>query len=532
MDRVTDSERSPSHAGASGDPVRRGPVGRWLIEGRQLSVNGTFWCALLGFLILTVSWALYNPLMATPDEPAHVQKAASVVRGQIFDADVVDDRTIEIPEYFMDVSLLSCYAFKWDNTANCDLTMMKMDRRPDGQAEGPNPAALYNPVYYLIVGWPTFLPHSLADLYLMRGLSAALASFFLALGMRSLRQANVRPIAVIGASAMVSPMVVFLCGSVNPQAMELSAAFALWCQLLSIIRAPDDKRLTSRMWWLALTTVVFVNSRGLSPLFLGLIIIGAVALQPWRRTWAVLRDRRSWAPVGVGVVGSFAAVAWIVGIGSLGGDGSAADPTMTFEYVVKRTLMSTDDYIRQSIGVFGWLDTPLPWWTVVMFAAGFLIVMFLCWSVGSWRERLVVFGTGVVFCIALPCVLHGLQAKNLGWMWQARYILPVLIGVPMLAGFVLHDRMPTWRLGERALVASWASVFSFVHVYALVFNLHRYVNGYTGPWLHLIDDAWTPPHLPLWGSIALPLVGCLILSFALVRMTRTTSSIELQIKAS
>lgn len=475
--------------------------------------------AFVGFLVLTISWALYNPLMATPDEPAHVQKAASVVRGQILDADVLEDGTIDIPEYFMDSALLSCYAFRWDATANCDITGMQVDGRPDGMSQAYNSASLYNPLYYAIVGLPTYLPENLADFYLMRGLSSLLAAAFLALGVRALRQVNVRPVTIIGATAMISPMVVFLCGSVNPQSLELSAAFALWCQLLGIIRFPDARHHVSRMWLLAVTTVFFVNSRGLSPFFLGLIVVSVVLLQPWRHTWAIIKDRHSWGPLALGFVGSLAAVLWILGVGSLNGNGSSADPNLTFEWVVKKTLLATDSYIQQAVGTFGWLDTPSPWWLVLVFSTGFLVVVFLSWVVGSWRERIVVFGTGLVFCIAVPLVLHGVEARNLGWMWQARYILPVLIGVPMLAGFILQDRLPVWRFGERRLVMKWSIVFAVVQVYALVFNLHRYVNGYNGPWTHLIENSWAPPHLPLWGALVLPTLGCVVLSFVFVRMT-------------
>ena len=52
--------------------------------GRKTWLTGIV--AFVGLAILSVSWAVATPLSASPDEPAHIVKAAAVVRGELIGA--------------------------------------------------------------------------------------------------------------------------------------------------------------------------------------------------------------------------------------------------------------------------------------------------------------------------------------------------------------------------------------------------------------------------------------------------------------
>ena len=500
--------------------VTHGRLTRWLVTAERLTPGQVFWLAFGALFVLMSAWAFYVPAMAAADEPAHMWKAVATVRGQVVNPEILGTREVVIPEMYRDAQDFMCNAFHPDVPESiCDVSEVFNQETPEGVRQVVSPAALYNPLYYGIIGWPSLLPDNLVNIYLMRLISVTISALFFAAGFRALRQADMPALSMVAATAVVTPSAVFLCSVINPQALEISAAFALWCQLLLVIRKPAPELLGRRMWLLAFITVMFANSRGLSPFFLALIVISCIALQPWRFTWRVIKDRRSWLPIMVAFLGTVAASAWVLVTNGLeGGGGPDAAPELLFRRVFKGTLYSTDTYIQQIVGTFGWMDTVVPMWWVIMFSVAFVASMLLVWTVGSWRERTVALGTGLVFCVLVPAVLHGREARVIGWMWQGRYIFPVLIGLPVLVAFVLQARLSHRRIPMgRRLLLSWALLFVVTHVAGLIITMHRYINGIYGSWRYITKDSWLPP-VPLWGAgvaMVLFVIGMVVL---LVRM--------------
>ena len=500
--------------------VAHGRLTRWLVTAERLTPGQVFWLAFGALFVLMSAWAFYVPAMAAADEPAHMWKAVATVRGQVVNPEILGTREVVIPEMYRDAQDFMCNAFHPDVPESiCDVSKVFTQETPEGVRQVVSPAALYNPLYYGIIGWPSLLPDNLVNIYLMRLISVTISALFFAAGFRALRQADMPALSMVAATAVVTPSAVFLCSVINPQALEISAAFALWCQLLLVIRKPAPELLGRRMWLLAFITVMFANSRGLSPFFLALIVISCIALQPWRFTWRVIKDRRSWLPIMVAFLGTVAASAWVLVTNGLeGGGGPDAAPELLFRRVFKGTLYSTDTYIQQIVGTFGWMDTVVPMWWVIMFSVAFVASMLLVWTVGSWRERTVALGTGLVFCVLVPAVLHGREARVIGWMWQGRYIFPVLIGLPVLVAFVLQARLSHRRIPMgRRLLLSWALLFVVTHVAGLIITMQRYINGIYGSWRYITKDSWLPP-VPLWGAgvaMVLFVIGMVVL---LVRM--------------
>ena len=501
--------------------VAHGRLTRWLVTAERLTPGQVFWLAFGALFVLMSAWAFYVPAMAAADEPAHMWKAVATVRGQVVNPEILGTREVAIPEMYRDAQDFMCNAFHPDTPESiCDVSKVFTQETPEGVRQVVSPAALYNPLYYGIIGWPSLLPDNLVNIYLMRLISVAISALFFAAGFRALRQADMPALSMVAATAVVTPSAVFLCSVINPQALEISAAFALWCQLLLVIRKPAPELLGRRMWLLAFITVMFANSRGLSPFFLALIVISCVSLQPWRFTWRVIKDRRSWLPILVAFLGTVAASAWVLVTNGLeGGGGPDAAPELLFRRVFKGTLYSTDTYIQQIVGTFGWMDTVMPMWWVIMFSVAFVASMLLVWTVGSWRERTVALGAGLVFCVLVPAVLHGREARVIGWMWQGRYIFPVLIGLPVLVAFVLQARLSHRRIPMgRRLLLSWALLFVVTHVAGLIITMHRYINGIYGSWRYITKDSWLPP-APLWGAgaaMVLFAVGAVVLLLRMV----------------
>lgn len=475
------------------------------------SHDKVFWGWWAVLLLLASVWAVANPPMAAPDEPAHTVKAASVVRGQLLGPDSEGGSAVDVPYFYQFVTAYpTCYMFVTSEPAGCDLTPTQ---DLDAPANAVTPAGRYNPLYYAVVGLPTLLPPGDGVLYGMRILSAALTTFFVALGLRALAQTGPATWAVPGVAGALTPMVIFLTSTVNPAAIEITAAFALWCQLAALLRHRDPALVTSRMWWIALSTMFLVNARGLSLVYGAVIVVAVLLVSPWRTFLDVVRRRSVWPPLAAIVVSCLAAAAWVVGTNSLGSGSTVNHPDLTFTYAAKLTVFAWDGFVLNMVGQFGWMDTPLEGWVMMAYAAGAAFIVLLALAVGSWRERAVLALVAATTYV-LPVLIHASQAHFLGFIWQGRYILPVAIGVPILAAYVVHQRV-------RALPESWApavarlggslavvlgSLLAFVQLCAFGENLHRYVNGEDGGWFSLAPDAWLPP-VPLALLIPLALVA-------------------------
>lgn len=97
-------------------PSHRRLVANWLAIGALL-------------LLMLAAWAVAIPLMASPDEPSHVVKAAAVARGQwggvLGPAPTDTSRPgagtiVQLPSDFAEViSLPDCFAFHPDVSAGC-----------------------------------------------------------------------------------------------------------------------------------------------------------------------------------------------------------------------------------------------------------------------------------------------------------------------------------------------------------------------------------------------------------------------------
>ena len=467
-------------------------------EAAPVSPRRAFWASFGLFFALLALWAVANPLTAAPDEPSHATKAAAVVRGELVGEPVEGEPdgfgSVHVPNViWMSQAYPICYYFKPDVTAACE---------PDEPADphtivyAVTTASNYNPLYYLPTGLPTLLPVGEDMLLLMRLVSAALCSFALAWAVRSLAELRALSWPVLGLTAAMTPMVVFLASAISPAGLEICAAIGLWTGLLAIVHQPDPARLPARMAGIAVLASVLVNLRGMSPLFLALIVGTVVVSAPWASTWTVLRDRRAWPWLGLVAAASAAALAWLRTAGALP-TASVEFPDWTFDRAAATSVYATPLYLRNMVGEFGWTDTRLPVGMVVAWLAVIGAMAIAALVVGTWRQRVALLVLGVL-TLGLPVLIHASQAKYIGIVWQGRYFLPAAVGIPLLAAFVLRDR-------RRPAVGRWVpwlvAALLVGQLVAFAVNVHRYVSGANGPWFGEVPDAWAPPLSP-WVLIA------------------------------
>ncbi len=445
--------------------------------------------------LLSTLWSLASPLMSIPDEPAHTIKAAAVARGQFLGTSGQtqgEQLQVVVPKYIADTQTLTCFAFKVIVTADCSPGLNSADRQPTTTGTS---AGNYNPLYYLVTGLPSRVFSGEPAIYAMRILSGLLCSLFLAATLFATTQFANRRWPVVAAGIAVTPMVLYLCGSINPNALEIvttSAVFVNLCLVLENVR--DLSRVRFNIVVVGVSAAVLANTRALSLLWLALAVIAALLMVPARDLLLLVKDKLVLAMAALIALAAACGLLWLKSsntLASLLGTPGKVTPEQAFGTMLERTFDIAASYVAQ----LGWLDTNGPtgvfyWWACL---TGALMVAAV--SVKAWRPRL---GFIVLFAatIAIPPILQAQVVSELGYIWQGRYLLPVVVPMLLAAGLALRSHpFPDTLFAKR--IAAWTiGLTAAAHTAVFVNALRRYGVGTFSEanWGDLFGATkWEPP---------------------------------------
>jgi hypothetical protein len=429
--------------------------------------------------------------MGSPDEPAHVVRAASLVRGQWVGSATVErdgDRQdlARVPETLAWPEV-PCFAHRDAVTPACATAPAG---RGDALVEVESDAARYNPAYYALVGWPSLVAPSTTTVYLMRLLTALLVAGLLTLAAVALREAAVGRWGFVALGYATTPMLLFIAGSVNPSAVEIAGGLALWATLLCWFGRPDpalDRRRAARA---AVAAAALVLPRALGPLWLVLVVAGALLVVPDGRLGHVARAARP-AAVAVAIV-TLVSLAWTLGVRTVAVSTVDYPELESPRRYLYSMVLSLDDFERQMIGVLGWLDTPLPSHVYLLWFGVLGFLVFGALAVGGLRQRVLLLAL-VALSAVLPILIQWPTAPELGIVWQGRYLLPLLVGLPLAAGWAVSTS-PAWGRAMRGTFAVGAPLVTLacLQIAAFWWSLHRNVIGLDEKWIGF-DPAWQPP---------------------------------------
>lgn len=489
---------------------------------RRRAVFGATWllASLLGIL-----WALATPVGASPDEPAHLVKAASVARGQLIGEPSSHGHIVQVPKYVAATHNVVCIVFQPNVSADC------IESTPDDPSalfDTTTTAGLYNPLYYFIVGWPSLLFGDVSGIYAMRIVSAIATTLFLAIAVRFALEVGRRPALVLAAVGIAAtPTLLFLTGAVNPNALEVTATLATFTGMLAIVQRTRTHgaltgSLTGPLIATAVSAAVGAQMRGLSPLWIAVALATPLILLRWTELRGLLTRRSVWVMIIAVMAAAAAAALWTVGSSSL--TSSLGDEAHFQQYPGVGTspfagfavmLIDTFNYGTQMIASFGWLDTTAP--QAVYFVWSALIGALTLLAVAVLRGRHLVFAVALTLALLLlPPLAQAAYVTEGGYIWQGRYTLPLFVIAVVGIAVVITERVAkaTETLEPARLTGTLRPVFAVVwlgwglsQVYCFAVALRRNAVGDDGTWASLVRaPEWSAP-----GSNALLLAG-----FALV----------------
>ncbi|MFB9181477.1 DUF2142 domain-containing protein [Dactylosporangium sucinum] len=450
-----------------------------------------FWVAFAAFFLLGSAWALALPVNGTYDEKQHLVRAYAVWSGQwLPEGRAVDASGIETNAFTGPRSLLP---------ENADCTWIdKPTYRPASclvttsdrtETLVPSAAARYSPVYYALVGLPLRISPDGTGLILSRLLSAALTALLLAAAVGLAVRAGNRLLAAAIVLA-ATPMALNLAGSINPNGLEIAAGVLLFVALLTRAYAPAG-----------VAAALLLTVRDLGPVFT--VGVLAVSLFVSRTSPRALLRRSFLVPAALGAA---FAVFWI----AVAARSSDLETTRTIPPTTSGAILRdiadnrAEFWVRQVVGQFNYGETTV---SIGMIALWYLLVAALVlpalWF-GDRRLRLGIVATAAA-CVVLLVAMELYFAPKVGHFAHGRYIMPLGVGVVLLAAFA--ERYTAW-LTDRGwlgrVVLAGVALTVPMDLYALARVMTRFQHGIS----HGLDPLGGTWH-PAAGSVV-PLLCCAV----------------------
>lgn len=471
------------------------------------------------------AWSFTVPMGGQPDEPAHVAKAAAIVRGE-FTWDSRVDHFSTDPERLTISDIVLIAPFGYGDLLSQSLCLPPVAQRTGcgkGLSDDQTPTATrstyvaaYPPVPYLAMGWPSLLLPTGRGVHAMRLCMVVLCSALLASAFTVARSCRRGRFLTFGVALAVTPMTLFLTSNANPNGLEVASSVACSVGLYALLTGAT-RRGTRDGFVLAVVTAsgaLLVSSRPASIGVLALVVFAAAFtfgtrdrlrdLAGWRATWAAA------TAVGAAAVG---ALWWFLYARPLDTVVGIPYPNPDFWANVGNSFQRLPGRAEEMVGVFSWtLAWPPAWVTWGWLAlVGALVLAALV--VGTWRQRVAMAGLVVAMCV-LPTVAELPRVHELGFIWAGRYSLAFAVTVPLLAGSIIasaRDRgeVPWWPASVRRGAVAAFSTFAGASVLAsLGVTLSSYSTGAHDEILAFLgsDAVWSPKTGGI-GSLALFIVA-------------------------
>jgi hypothetical protein len=479
----------------------------------------------LAFFLIFGAWALAAPYDGPADEVQHAIRAVGVVSGELMPtpAVVIDGQGNPGMGAYQNVpqglwNHAWCWGFAPQESAAC---APELSGGPITAV--PSSAGRYNPFYYALVGWPLKLAPNWLGLVASRLVSAALSAALLACAFTILCRWSRHGLMLAGLLAATTPMLAHLAGAINPNGLEIAAGIALFAAGIPLLLGPVRGAVAPLIALIGVSAALLVTLRSLGPvwLFFGL----AALLIPGVRTsvsrlWR-MPGARAWTIV-VAAAGALSLL-WIVVMRT---GGVVTPPENLHDYSLSQAAMvyinNWGSYLSGMVGVAGWFDVSMPspfYWTWISAAASLVILALIA---GQRRDRwraLIIFIGGVV----VPGILQVSQANTVGFIIGGRYMLPVLVGLPLLGAFALEQHLLDGRR-SRSMLKLFILLLLPAHLVLLTYSMVRWQQGTQGSHLNPFTGSWLPPSGP-YLPVLLMLAGLVTLGWVSLRGQADTETV-------
>jgi hypothetical protein len=487
----------------------------------------TWWkpavATLVAFVALS-SWAVSSPVGSSPDEDFHLASiwCSPAARGDLC-APGTKLKNREVA--FALTKRVACYAEDETKSAVCQVNRKIFETPKTAVTERGNFLSKYPPVFYATMSVLAGADVQ-TSVIAMRLFNVAL---FCALSLAAWVLISRRQRFVLGAAWLITlvPLGEFLIASLNPSSWTITAMGTLFIVALEIFGllatgSPlrDDRRRFIRL--LVVAAVSFLMAAGSRADGAVYALVATAIAFVIARAWTRLGK---WTfAVGAGmllVAGAFLLPTrnTVFTPGELSdSELNAGAPGRAYLVVLGKNVLAIPSLLGQFFGTqgLGWLDTGMPAITTVGATVVFVAVM--TWRmVQAQRQTLWILAVGAVAVFALPLVYLQVRDAFVGESFQARYLLPlvVILAIVALSGGGDSERAEPVIHRRIALIAT--PVLIAANAFALYANTSRYVQGGKASSFNLDESKWwwtgLPSPMTVWllGSLTFAIAAVMIM---------------------
>ena len=485
--------------------------------------------ATLATFIALASWAVSSPVGSSPDEDFHLASiwCSPVARGDLCEQGT-KSKNREVS--FSLTKRVACFAQDETKSAVCQERRNVFTSEKTAVTERGNFLSKYPPVFYATMS--VFAgPDVQFSVIAMRLVNVAL---FCGLSLAAWILIGRRQRFVLGAAWLVTlvPLGEFMLASINPSSWTLAGTGTLFIVALEVLGivvagnpfAPNSSRADRRRFIgllvvAAISFVMAAGSRADGALF---ALLAAALAFVITRAWSALGKRTFVVAAAVVVLaGVFLLVTrnTVFNPGELSdAERNAGAPGRAYLVVLGKNLLAPPDLLSQFFGTqgLGWLDTGMP--AITTMGAMVVFVSVVAYRVvQARRQTLWILGIGIVMLFAVPIVYLQVRNAFVGESFQARYVLPLVVILAVVALSGGSDSEPAESLIPRRLAWLATPVLIVANSFALYANLSRYVQGGRASSWNLNDSQWwwvgLPSPMIVWmlGSVAFAIVAVLVM---------------------
>ena len=464
------------------------------------------------FFSLMVVWSFLTPLFSGPDEPSNFIRSAAVVRGEWigenYPASI--EKSYWSTYVHIDPQFGTANAIPWcfapfPEKPGCGIAV---EDAPVVDIPTWTNMGRYPLLPFVISGIGTVFGATDLSVLMARLMTSLVSAALIACAAYAILR---RQQSLLGLLLVLTPGTIFLASAMNPSAIEICSAIAVWSILPSVIQDKAPDRTTQTIFLAA--GVLLVATRPI-----GIVVYITAGLISWiaygNTTLAqVIKTNKT----ALSVHGLSAALMawWYVAVYSYQTSPSliAGNQKLSLSTQITQSLQHIPELLDQHVGNFGWLDTPIPRGEMWLYALLAAVAIFTSLQRLGKRKTLAL--------TLLSCVVVGISLAvdmnfyaMFGWFGaQGRHITPILVGVPLLV--VAQSSFGTrFHIG---LVTGW----SVVMVWAGLGALRRYTVGVNGDnaFSMFTERTWNPS-VGFWVSVTLLVVASCVIAVIAINSER------------
>lgn len=457
----------------------------------------------LPYVLLSVVWAFTNPPDAAPDEHDHLIKALAAggldvgipFEGQLYDEspaalrNISIARTVTIPIRLFPGGF-DCLARHVERSAGC---LPKGAPPGEGTMSATTMVGAYPVFGYVPMGSVALFAHTPSQAFVLgRLVSVLMSSVFLLLAALQLVRWLGRG-AVLGLAVALTPMVLFSAASLSTSGLEIMTAIVVGSIAVIATRRPEALADRATLVTLAVSAAGLLLSRQLGVAALVLAAVVALSRGGAQVVWRQVRAGRPAMIVTIAVVALAAlTVLWW----ERTYDNPAVTASITSSFSATSLSAFADnglDTLREGIGWFGWVDTPLPGPAIALWVVITIIVIGGAAVIGSRADAWTLV-LALLYLLLVALVVQGTVFTPVQSAIQGRHLLPMFSLLPLLAGVVMHERISelAGAQARRRLYGMVGVVAAGVQLFAILYNARRYAVGIDGPVWFLPTAQWAP----------------------------------------